>query len=136
MTGRVLLVASAIDVPLLSGCPSETPAEDDLVLYGLTAPPPASVATITSSDTSGYTIVLTQGVAIAARCWDSCDYACVSPRFTSGDVDVLRVRPVWRSSTTETAGEVALIASTPGTTELQIETACASRRYAVTVVPQ
>jgi hypothetical protein len=129
------LIAGAL-LAVLAGCPADTPLEDDIVLYGLTAAPPASIATIVSSDTSGYTITLTHGVAIAARCWDSCDYTCVAPQLTSADTDVLRVRPVWRSATTSTTGEVALIASGPGSTTLRVETACSSRVYTVTVQPQ
>ena len=77
---RLALLAGVV---ALAGCPSSDPPADDIILYGLTNAPPASKGTIVSSDLDGYTITLTRGVAIGARCWDSCDYDCIAPRIFS-----------------------------------------------------
>jgi hypothetical protein len=127
----ILLAALAAALP---GCPDQPPPEDDIILYGLTTAPPGNQGVIVNSDEDGYSITMSRGVALGARCWDSCDYDCVAPHITAGDETVLALRPMWRP----TGGDAdrVLIAMQTGTTELTVGTSCATRTYAVRVVDQ
>lgn len=126
-----LLAGLALAVP---GCPEHSDAVPDIILYGLTTPPPGNQGVIVSSDSDGYSITLSRGVAIGARCWDSCDYDCVAPHITPADESVIAVRPMWRPSGGD--ADRVLIAMQTGTTTVTVSTSCATRTYPVRVVDQ
>jgi hypothetical protein len=136
MIARAPLVARAALVAALAlavaGCPADDPPDNDLILYTLTNAPPASQGSIINSDEQGYSITLTRGVAIGTRCWDSCDYDCVTPQFTIADETLLAVRALWRPTTTD--ADRVLIAMASGTTTLDVTTACTTRRYTVRIL--
>ena len=131
----------AIAIPafalLLAACPDHEPPPDAIGLTRITAAPPAATATIVTDDLNGApdSVELSVGVAIAARCWDTCDSTCIRPAIESADPAVLEVRPVYRQSDT-TESDVVLVASTPGTTRLTVRSACATRVYAVSVIAE
>lgn len=127
----MLLVSLAVAVP---GCPDQPDPEPDIILYPLTGAPPGNQGEVVNSDADGYTITMSRGVALGARCWDSCDYDCLAPHITAADEAVIAVRPMWRP----TGGDAdrVLIAMQTGTTELTVSTGCATRTYSVRVVDQ
>jgi hypothetical protein len=112
-----------------TGCPDE-PDPKSVELFAITGAPPASLAKVTNNETDDiYRIELSVGVAIAARCWDSCDSTCASAKLTVGEDRLFGVRPVYRQNGGKS--EFALIAKQPGTTTLHVETPCAARDYQV-----
>jgi hypothetical protein len=123
----------------LAGCPEPEPA--DVALVALTRAPPASTATVDHDYTHDtFTITLSVGVAMAVQCWDDCgdvsDGArCTHVKLTSRETNQLGVRPLYRVGAPE-QDEFVLVGSAPGTTSLRVETDCASRDYAVSVVPR
>ncbi|MFO0750662.1 MAG: hypothetical protein U1F43_34080, partial [Myxococcota bacterium] len=61
-------------------CSTTTPHE--VAMVNLTQPPAGRVGFITEEDRDLDTVravKLTRGVALAVRCWDSCDYVCTEP---------------------------------------------------------
>ena len=132
------MIARAIAVPLavlLAACPESEPLPDAIGLGRTTAPPLAATATIVTDDPDGAPdlVEMSVGVAIAARCWDTCDATCVKPTIESADPAVLEVRPVYRQNDT-TESDRVLVATGAGTTRLTVRSACTTRVYPVTVL--
>jgi hypothetical protein len=126
---------AALALAALPGCPTEPP--DHVEIFRVTNPPPAAEASIVSRDGLGheiYEIELSLGVAIAARCWDTCgpDWACTGAKLTAEDPSILGVRPVFRSGAPN--DEFALVATGEGTTTLRVQASCTSQTYQVTVL--
>lgn len=120
-------------VVLLAGCP-DPDHPPDVELYGLTGAPPASTASITNDEVRDiYSVELSTGVAIATRCWTTCSSTCL-PKVVVENTELLDVRPVYRVNGAK--GELALIAKRPGTTLLTVDSGCAHRTYALTVLPR
>ena len=84
----------ALLISLGSSCdPEEAPKA--ISIYSLTnAPPGHEIDFIEDDDGNLEKIVLSKGVVVAIRCWDNCDYQCVSPTFVLGDEGILQVHPV------------------------------------------
>ena len=125
--GYIALLVSTV------GCPSEERAEPHIELYGITKPPPASTGTITTTD-DVHAIELSQGVALAVRCWESCEDtygACATPKLVVDDGTLLGIRPVYRLAGGD--GELVLVAKRAGTTTLHVTSTCGSQSYLVRV---
>ncbi len=122
----------------LAGCPSDDPPQPRVELYGITKPPPASTGTIeTDYFEDIHQIELSQGVALAARCWESCDTvygACAAPKFSVADATLLDVRPVYHLNGGD--GEVVLVAKRAGTTTVNVASTCGVQTYVVRVLPR
>lgn len=129
---------AAVLLVVLAGCPDPVERVDRIELVGITHPPPASTGVIRTRDSQGediYRIELSVGVALAARCWDTCDAdaLCVLPAISAADPALLDILPVYRQGL---HGEYALVAKQPGTTTLHLATACVSADYQVTILPR
>jgi len=131
MTRATFAVAATLLAITATGCPSD-PREDDVILYSITTAPPASKGTVSNLEPDDYTITLSRGVALAARCWDTCTSTCEAAQITVDDTTRLGVRPLWRPG--GSGGEVVLVAGEVGTTALHVTTPCATRTYRVQVI--
>lgn len=120
----------------LAGCPE--PTEDDIEIYAITGAPVGRTAQIRNVvDPPAFDVHMSRGVAIAVSCWDSCTYTCQSPALTSDDDSVVRIREIYRaSSSSSTSTQYVLVAVAPGTTQVTVQTACARRSYPVTVLDE
>jgi Pilus formation protein N terminal region len=128
-------VRRALVLVLLAGCPTD-PVEPTVSLYALTKPPPASVgAVVTNRSDMIYEVTLSQGVALAVGCTESCADAygaCAAPVLTVNDPTVLDVRPIYRLN--GNTGERVLVAKQVGTTTLFVSSTCGTEPYIVRVV--
>ena len=107
--------ATGVLLVVLAGCPDPVERVDRIELVGITHPPPASTGVIRTRDSQGediYRIELSVGVALAARCWDTCDAdaLCVLPAISAADPTLLDILPVYRQGL---HGEYALVARMP-----------------------
>jgi len=126
-----LLTVSGLLALALAGCPE--PTDDEIELYAFTGAPPGRTATVTNLyDPDEHDIDITRGVTIGVGCWDTCDYYCQDPTVTSGDDSLIRIRKVYRASTTTT--QFVLIAVATGNTQVTVRTACAERIYPVHIL--
>ena len=122
---------AALLATTLAGCPE--PTEPDIELYPFTNAPVGRTAVVRNDyDPPAHDIAITRGVVVGVSCWDSCDYYCLAPAVTSADESVVRVRPVYRASSTTT--QFVLVAVAPGATEVTVQSACAERSYPVSVL--
>ena len=134
---RARLTASALGATLgllsLGGdCTTTTP--DEVAIYTLSAAPPGRVARVLEADRSvprEAGISITRGVAVAVRCWSTCDYVCVEPTLVSADSTTLMARPLLRQGFT---GEFTLVAVKPGKTSVTLTSECGTKTYPVEVV--
>jgi len=127
---RRALVLCTLAVALgATGCPVDNPP-DTITLYTVTVAPPARTATLVSTDLE-HTVQMSQGVALAISCWDTCKGSCESPTFAVSDSAVADVRPVFRS----TGGNATwvIVAKSAGTAQIQVTDACAEQTYSLTV---
>jgi hypothetical protein len=119
---------------LLAGCPAD-PVERTVSLYALTKPPPASKGAVdTDRVDERYEITLSQGVALAVGCTESCETAygaCAQPVVTVADEALLGVRPVYRLN--GRTGERVLVAKEIGTTTLTVSSTCGAQTYTVRI---
>lgn len=125
------LILAALAMATLTACP---PIEGDpyVGLYAVTGPPPSREARVrTNATDEALEITLSSGVAMAVRCSDSCDGACVAPRFDTRD-EVLQVHDAYLLRGGPSAH--VLVGGRPGVTELRVSTGCAEATYRVTVV--
>lgn len=123
---RSVLLAS---LALLGGCPTERP--DDVILYATTAAPPSGRALVSNRD-GDERIELSRGVAIAARCWDTCgDVPCADLRVTIDDPALATAHAVYRA--TGATPEVVLVANAPGRGVVRVRTSCVERVYPLLV---
>lgn len=123
--------ALLLGVLALLACDPVPEAEPDIVIVASTAAPPARSAEIVNDDPT-YSVTLSTGAVLAARCWDSCEYQCIAPELTVGDPNLLEIRSVYRYGSS--SSELALIGKRAGSTTLTIRTKCAERSYAVSVL--
>ena len=127
---RRALVLCTLAVALgATGCPEDNPPHT-ITLYSVTVAPPARTATLVSTDLE-HTVQMSQGVALAISCWDTCTGGCESPTFSVSAPAVADVRPVFRA-----AGGYAtwvIVAKTAGTAQIHVTDACAEQAYSLTV---
>lgn len=117
----------------LGACDPESP--DEVGIYELTPAPPGKSATILEDEPSfeqDRGITLTRGVALATRCWETCEYLCREAELVTADPTTLMVRPLLRQGQTPDV-EFTLLALKPGTTTLTVRTRCGVKDYPVTV---
>lgn len=117
----------------LAGC---EPEPNTVEIFAITYAPPASKGTIVSDTLDErFAIDLSVGVALAVQCYDTCgDYGCNFAKLTSGDVDVLGIRPLYRVGGDQ--NDFVLLGSGVGTTVLHVETECAAQDYEVVISPR
>jgi hypothetical protein len=126
---RALVLLGAAVALGLTGCPDDK-LPDAITLYGVTVAPPARTATLVSNDIE-HTVQMSQGVALAFSCWDTCKGSCEGPVFTVGDPAIADVRPVFRSAGGYPAW--VIVAKTAGATTIRVTNACAEQTYSLTV---
>lgn len=126
-----------VSLAALAGCPAE-PLAPQITLHALTKPPPASVGSVTTDhDDAIFEIELSQGVALAIACSQSCEDAygtCTSPTLTAGDAALLGVRPLYRLG--GGGADHVIIAKQVGTTTLTAASACGVQSYVVHIMPR
>lgn len=124
----------ALGLLLLAGCPAD-PVESTVTLYALTKPPPASKGAVrTDRVDEVYEIRLSQGVALAVACSDSCEEAygaCPAPALAPNDPALLDVRTLYRLN--GNTGERVLVAKNVGTTTLAVTSTCGTQTYRVII---
>lgn len=116
---------------VLTGCPQEP----SIGLYARTSPPTTKTATVIHEDRApvDYRVNLSMGVVLTVDCWETCDYRCTSLSLTVDNPEIVDIRPVRRLNSSTT--EYALLAMTPGTTQLTASNSCATHSYSLTVLP-
>jgi hypothetical protein len=122
---------------VLAGCPTDE-VEPQVTLYALTKPPPASVGAVTTNRIDElFEIRVSQGVALAVGCTQSCEAAygaCTAPDLIAGEPARLGVRPLYRLN--GTAGEHVIVAQQVGTTTLTATSQCGVQTYVVHILPR
>ncbi|MEO1270161.1 MAG: hypothetical protein AAFX99_18905 [Myxococcota bacterium] len=129
------LTAGLVSVALLTGCPVE-PYLDEVNLFAQTQAPPAATALLISNSLNErYTLDLSEGVALAATCWATCEDNCNQTTINVAPPDLLDVRPAYSptNNSYNPSNTWVLIGQTKGSGTLTITTSCASRSYIVTV---
>jgi hypothetical protein len=130
-------LVAAIALFALTGCPQE-PEHPEVSLYGITKPPPASVGIVKTNRVDEiFEVTLSQGVALAVTCTESCREAygsCVAPQVVADDPDLLGVRPVYRLNGGK--GDRVLVAKQVGTTMLRVTSTCGTQPYVVHIEPR
>jgi hypothetical protein len=122
---------------LLAGCPADEQVPE-VTLHALTKPPPASVGTVTTNRIDEiFEIKLSQGVALAVGCSQSCEDAygaCATPKLVAADQTLLGVHTLYRLN--GSAGDRVLVAKQVGTTTLTAMSVCGAQTYVVHITPR
>lgn len=124
---RAVLLGLVPCATLLAGCPTT----DEIALGQTTDAPPTQTAYLSNdSNGDGYYVVMSPGVAMGVRCWDSCTNTCDGATLTSSDAAVLSIIEV---DPALTSPRFVLTSRQAGTTLLEVASACATQTYSVTV---
>ncbi len=118
----------------LLGCPDPPAGPTAMVrLYPITMAPPALTASVVSTR-EVHTVELSPGAAIAVQCWDNCPSPtgaiCQGLSVTAEDPNV----EIHEASEHGGRPTFVLVGASPGSTQLELRTGCATQVYDVRVV--
>lgn len=117
------LVLLAALTPALLGSDCDPETEEQLWLYAVTGPPPARAAELRTWPEEDRVLRVSQGVALAVHCSDSCVGPCFEPVVTVDPPRLATVRPVYRQG--GVGGDFVVIGGQPGAGAITFATSCA-----------
>ena len=114
----------------------------EVELQPLTNAPPTREASV---DTPNHRVRLSEGVALAVRCWDTCDSNCRGARVTASNPRVrvhrayrladLNPDPYSQGYNNNKESVFVLLGQERGESSVKVESSCGSQTYSVSVTP-